>query len=87
VGEMPLNEQCQYPNVAFQAVFRTREEGHGEDEDVLSDIHDYDLPKEAVIVQANVEDAIELKYLVLSKSRSVLMYFCCNKKRKEDAPY
>ena len=83
---MPLNEECQYPNISFQAILGAREEGHSEDEDVLSDIHNNDLPKEAVIIQANVKDAIEFKYLVLSESPSVFPYLRNDKKRKEDAP-
>ena len=83
---MPLDEECHYSNITFQAVLRAREEGHSEDEDVLSDIHNNDLPIEAVIVQANVEDAIELEYLVLTKSPSVFPNFRNDKKREEDAP-
>jgi len=72
---MPPNEECQNANIAFKTIFWAWKECRCENENVLSDIHYYDLPKEAVIVQANVEDAINLKCLILSESASAFPYF------------
>ena len=86
VWEMPPNEECQYANIAFHAIFWAWKECCCENEYVLSDIHNYNLPKEAVIVQAYIEDAINLKSLVLSESASAFPYLEEDNKRKEDAP-
>ena len=72
---MPLDEERKNANVAFQAIFWAWKECRSQYENILSDIHNYDLPIEAVIVQANVEDAIKLKCLVLSEFSSAFPYF------------
>ena len=83
---MPPDEEGQDPDVPFKAILWAWEECRCDNEYVLSYVHNYNLPKEAVIVQADIEDAIHFQCLELSESASAFSYFEKDKERKEDAP-
>ena len=73
--EVPLNQEDQDADIALETVASTWDKSCYQDHQELPEIHHYDLPIERVVIQANVEDPIELQDLMVSKPSRVLSNF------------
>ena len=83
---VPLNKEDQDPNIAFETVPRAREKSCYKDQQELPEIHHYDLPIERVVIQANIEDSIQLQNLMVSKPSRVLSNFKEYSYRENNTP-